>query len=173
MGDLRLPSLRDRRAVSHTESAIGNSVGVRSPSAAGRLVARVQSRRSRTLVAAVAPAGWFAWAGGGRGVGSAGRGQAQHIGPLLCSEPWRRPGGVLRESARLGSSGQGDAQVVTPKGRNGATSAGLGGPRMSWPSPSGRISRTPGRVRGPAAGWSARPRCAGRLPPMHHLRVIE
>ena len=54
------------------------------------------------------------------------------------------------------------AQVVTPKGRSGASSAGLGGRRMSWPSPSGRISRTP-RPRSAASGKIVRStsRCAG------------
>ena len=66
------------------------------------------------------------------------------------------------------------AQVVTPKGRSGANSAGLGGRRMIWPSPSGRISGTP-RPSSSASGKMVRPtsRWAGRLPPMHHLRVIK
>src|SRR6185312_8926570 len=43
------------------------------------------------------------------GTSSAGCGQTQYVGPLLCSEPRRRsPGGVLREPAGLSGGGQGD-----------------------------------------------------------------
>src|SRR5260370_9962253 len=52
-------------------------------------------------------------------------------------------------------------QVVIPKGRSGASSAGLGGRRTSCPSPRGRMSSTPrpsssasGKIVRSAARWT-------------------
>ena len=111
--NLRGQAMKKASTLRRTESAIGNSVSVRSPSAAGRLVARVQSRGSRTLVAAVAPAEWFRLAGRRpwRWFSGAWPGAARRPALVLRTMARRRPsGGVLREPPRPGSSGQGDVQ---------------------------------------------------------------